>query len=95
MNAKNTFIVTTRVITKGAADSIGDSVPVCEETPLGPSAQRGPGECPASTGSSQVLLQVVLKITLFPTCPVVLHALWPRPRYSGPIILRVNPIHLH
>ena len=35
-----------------------------EETPLGPSTQRGPGEHPASVGSSQVLLQVVLKIPL-------------------------------
>ena len=41
VECKKTFIVTTRVITKGAAGSIGDSVPVCEETPLGPSAQRG------------------------------------------------------
>ena len=33
VECKKTFIVTTRVTTRGAADSIGDSVPVCEEAP--------------------------------------------------------------
>ena len=36
----------------GVAGSIGDSVPVCEEAPQGPSAPQGPGEHPAFAGSS-------------------------------------------